>query len=221
MIKKTPEVSVQQAADHLGVTTRSILNYIREKEIEAIKVGKTWFIKSPSLDAFITRYGFNKLEPEKVQDKVQDVGPETSATPASAPISGFTTQPKKKPTQSLSTLRLFEILKLSLLETKLLHQPENQVDNQSHLQDHFTNLKLEAIEFLGAGFYAYEFQHKKNYYNLSRQRISGLLSLLHSFDPSNVRIKILEDDLLPAYSSLIKRLEKTNEKKYEASKNLR
>jgi hypothetical protein len=134
-----------------------------------------------------------------------------------APIAGFTTQPKKKPTQSLSTLRLFEILKLSLLETKLLHSSENQ----EQLQNHFNNLKLEAIELLGAGFYAYEFQHKKNYYNLSRQKISGLLSLMHSFDPANTRIKTLEEDLLPAYSSLIKRLEITNEKKHEASKNLR
>lgn len=214
MIKKTREVSVQEAADHLGVTTRSILNYIREKEIEAIKVGKTWFIKSPSLDAFITRYGFNKIEPEKIQGNVQDVIAEVISP---APIAGFTTQPKKKPIQSLPTLRLFEILKMSLLETKLLHRPEDQ----EQLQNHFNNLKLEAIELLGAGFYAYEFQHKKNYYNLSRQRISGILSLMHSFDPENVRIKTLEEDLLPAYSSLIKRLEITNEKKYEASKNLR
>ena len=215
MTKKNCEVSVQEAADHLGVTTRSILNYIREKEIEAIKVGKTWFIKSPSLDAFITRYGFNRIEPQKIQEKTQNVGPETTA-PTEA-ISGFTTLPKKKPPQSLSSLRLFEILKLSLLETTLLAKPTDQ----EYLLDHFNNLKLEAIEFLGAGFYAYEFQHKKNYYNLSRQKISGLLSLLHSFDPANARIKTLEEDLLPAYSSLIKKLEKTNEKKHEASKNLR
>lgn len=202
MIKKTREVSVQEAADHLGVTTRSILNYIREKEIEAVKVGKTWFIKSPSLDAFISRYGYKIATEEATESKPE-------------PIASFTTQAKRKPTQSLSTLRLFEILKSSLLETKL------EKENQTYLLDHFNNLKLEAIEFLGAGFYAYEFQHKKSYYNLSRQKISGLLSLLHSFDPANVRIKILEEDLLPAYSSLIKRLEKTNEKKHETSKNLR
>lgn len=45
------EVTVGQAADFLGVTTRTVLNYIQAKEIEAIKVGKSWYIKTPSLDA--------------------------------------------------------------------------------------------------------------------------------------------------------------------------
>jgi len=48
MTKRNREASVQEAANHLGVTSRSILNYIREKEIEAIKVGKTWFSKLES-----------------------------------------------------------------------------------------------------------------------------------------------------------------------------
>ncbi len=204
------EISVQEAADHLGVTTRTVLNYIRQKEIEAIKVGKNWFIKSPSLDALVSRYGFKKPHTQAPEE----MG-EVADTHKIKPITGIT-EGKRKKTQSLATLRLFEVVKLSLLDTNL------EKDNQTFLLDHFNHLKLEAIEYLGAGFYAFEFQHKKNYYNLSRQKISGMLSLLHSFEPENARIKILEDDLMPAYSALIKKLEKYNEKKkYETSKSIR
>lgn len=210
MNKTKLEISVQEAADHLGVTTRTVLNYIRQKEIEAIKVGKNWFIKSPSLDALVIRYGFKKLRSQNPEE----IGGDTE-THKIKPIAGIT-EGKRKKTQSLATLRLFEVVKSSLIDTNL------EKENQAFLLDHFNHLKLEAIEYLGAGFYAFEFQHKKSYYNLSRQKISGMLSLLHSFDPKNVRIKILEDDLMPAYSALIKKLEKNNEKrKYETSKSIR
>jgi excisionase family DNA binding protein len=210
MSKIKSEVSVQEAADHLGVTTRSVLNYINQKEIEAIKVGKTWFIKAPSLDAFITRFGFKKIEtaPTLADGNIENITPKQEAIAS-------ITQAGRKPAQSLPSLRLYSILRSTLIETNL---PKEQDES---IRQHFYNLKLEAIELLGAGFYAYEFQHKKSYYNMSRQKISGLLSLLHTFDSKNERIKILEQELLPAYSALIKKLEKSNGKKNEASKNLR
>lgn len=55
--KKEIDLTVQEAAKRLGVTSRSILNYINSKEIEAIKVGKSWFIRRASLDSFSNRYG--------------------------------------------------------------------------------------------------------------------------------------------------------------------
>ena len=140
------EISVQEAADHLGVTTRTILNYIRQKEIEAIKVGKTWFIKSTSLDALVSRYDFKK--PNELASTSSHAQEEIK------PLVGIT-EGKRKKTQSLATLRLFDIVKASLLETDI------KKENQAFLQDHFNNLKLEAIEYLGAGFYAFEFKHKK------------------------------------------------------------
>jgi len=196
---KNPEISVQEAAEKLGVTERSILNYIRQKEIEALKVGKTWYIKVPSLDAFISRYGFAKVE------KVETVESSSSNNSSPKMIPSLSDTNRTKKSQSLSTLRLFEILKGMLLPLEL----EGKTST-SYVRDHFNNLKLEAIEFLGAGFYAYEFQHKKSYYNLSRQKISGILSLLHSFEPENNNIKKIEEDLLPAFSSLIKKIENKN-----------
>lgn len=56
--KNTRETTVDEAALELGVTTRSILNYIKLREIDALKVGKSWFINKASLDAFKQKHGF-------------------------------------------------------------------------------------------------------------------------------------------------------------------
>jgi excisionase family DNA binding protein len=52
MGNKANEVTVEQASALLGVTSRSVINYIKTKEIEAIKVGKVWHINRASLDVF-------------------------------------------------------------------------------------------------------------------------------------------------------------------------
>lgn len=49
---KQTDISVSDAADKLGVSPRSVLNYIKGKEISAVKVGKSWYINMASLDAF-------------------------------------------------------------------------------------------------------------------------------------------------------------------------
>jgi excisionase family DNA binding protein len=54
----TRETTVDEAAQELGVTARSVLNYIKTREIEALKVGKSWFINKASLDAFKQKHGF-------------------------------------------------------------------------------------------------------------------------------------------------------------------
>lgn len=46
------EVSVTDAAQILQVTERTVLNFIREKRIIAVKVGKSWFVDQASIMAF-------------------------------------------------------------------------------------------------------------------------------------------------------------------------
>lgn len=43
------EVSVAFAAKYLGTTERTILNYLKSKQLQGQKVGKLWFIKTDSL----------------------------------------------------------------------------------------------------------------------------------------------------------------------------
>lgn len=70
------EFTVSEAAEKLGVSARSIINYIKHKEIDAVKVGKSWFIKGPSLDAFTKRYRFphkSETAPENPPDQTNGV----------------------------------------------------------------------------------------------------------------------------------------------------
>jgi excisionase family DNA binding protein len=57
---KKREITVEKAAEMLSVTPRSVINYIKSKDIEAVKVGKNWFIAKASIDAFSRKHGFNK-----------------------------------------------------------------------------------------------------------------------------------------------------------------
>ena len=74
MKKNNIELSVKEASEMLGVTTRSILNYIKAKEIMAVKVGKSWFIKEPSLIAFSKKYNLSDLKNGQEKETTQEQG---------------------------------------------------------------------------------------------------------------------------------------------------
>jgi hypothetical protein len=84
------------------------------------------------------------------------------------------------------------------------------------LTDKFLSLKMEALEFLGAGFYAYRPKNKSFLYNRSREKVGGILSLLYfHIDTKEIipkEIMKIEEDLMPAYSSLIRKIEKKHER---------
>ena len=60
MSKINDDMSVLEVSELLGVTPRSVINYVKSKEIEGIKVGKSWFLKRASVDSFKLRYSFSQ-----------------------------------------------------------------------------------------------------------------------------------------------------------------
>ncbi len=112
---------------------------------------------------------------------------------------------------SVKNLRLFAKAKdvLGALEF-------DQSEGNANLKERLENLKLSAIELLGAGYYSFEPKNKKNLYNESRQKVGAILALsyfnLTDCETSLKLIREIEDDLLPAYSALIKRMDRRNEK---------
>ena len=46
------EISATVAAQILGVSERTVLNFIRQKQLRAVKVGKSWFVQKDSVEAF-------------------------------------------------------------------------------------------------------------------------------------------------------------------------
>ncbi len=46
------EISATVAAQILGVSERTVLSFIRQKQIRAVKVGKSWFVQKDSVEDF-------------------------------------------------------------------------------------------------------------------------------------------------------------------------
>lgn len=208
-MKKGKEVSVDEAAQVLGVTPRSVLNYIKAKDIEAIKVGKSWFINRPSLEAFKQRYnlGLNiplnhggDSENAEKSDSENRNFPENSAR-------------QKKKGDPVHTLRLFQIAKETLqnINSKNLFPAE-----RADLHKKFLDLKAEALELVGAGFYSYDNRLKARLYDRSRAKVGGMLSLVYFYHKDDGKlpevIQKIEHELMPAFSSLIRKLEIKGEK---------
>ncbi len=56
MKKKGKEISVKKAAQSLNLSERTVLNFIKQKKLEAIKVGRDWFIDHASFVSFALKY---------------------------------------------------------------------------------------------------------------------------------------------------------------------
>ena len=198
------EFTVTQAAQMLGVSTRSVLNYIKHKEIEAVKVGKSWFIKGPSLDAFQQRHGFSQDTPTPTAEAFKDT-----------PSVNFQEPPTRKKGFSISKLRAHQLCCEHLKNLV----PQDLTLNDLDIQNKISILKIEALEYLGAGYYAYGHSEKQRLYNKARECIGGILSLYYfsvnhsNENPPSESIKNLEELLLPAFSALIKKIEKGADKK--------
>ena len=221
MKKNNIELSVKEASELLGVTTRSILNYIKAKEIMAIKVGKSWFIKEPSLIAFSKKYNLGdfksdlKNSQEKSGEKEQ--GPaENSLANSNGPIKNkpFVRKNPKKKQYIVNTLKLYEIASQAFSMKKW---QELEKSNELNLpMQRIHSLKLDALELIGAGYFSFNKNEKRNLYNQSREKTGAILAILYI----DLKVKelwsdevyFIENQLLAAYSSLIRKMEKMNEK---------
>lgn len=167
MKNKNGDLTVQEASERLGVTPRSIINYINAKEIEAVKVGKSWFIRRASLDSFSMRFGIGKGSSSPSEKEK----PETSF-----PNDSENTEKEENSGKSFSVknLRLFAKAKdvLGALEF-------DQSEGNANLKERLENLKLSAIELLGAGYYSFEPKNKKiSIMNQGKRWVPFLLCLI-------------------------------------------
>ena len=206
MKKNSLELSVIEASLMLDVSSRSIINYIKAGEIEAIKVGKNWFISHASLIGFKQRYGLglDKKDPSLEMNKNKEEEPLKESKTSSMDKIDF-----KKNNYSVSGLRLFQMAKniLSYLETD---KDISEINSEAQRKIH--NLKMDALELLGSGFYSFDLRNKIVLYNRSREKIGALMALIYFyFDGKNKlskELSTIENDLLPAYGSLIRKIEK-------------
>jgi len=67
------EISATVAAQILGVSERTVLNFIRQKQLRAIKVGKSWFVEKASVeDLRIQRSNYMTSEPQTQESQPKE-----------------------------------------------------------------------------------------------------------------------------------------------------
>lgn len=192
------------AGEILGLSERSVLNYIKTKEIEAVKVGKQWHVSKASVEAFQQRHGF-------VGNAVLNAEETLSAEPESPKPQELKKHSEQRATQtrSLSSFRCFQLCRQAFQMPKWsLADLSDEV-----LKERLRINRSRAIEHLGSGFYSFHSNAKNQHYEYSRSAVGGILALLRAGPDDLVEswgneILFLEQELLPAYAALIKKIER-------------
>lgn len=211
---KEPEITVKEASRQIGLGERMITNFIQMKRFQAIKVGRDWHIDYASFVAFAQKYGYQLL------DQIEETGALPPAAGPPPPREARNESKKEKPKAegkgdgrkfgNIHTLRVYELFREVLQTGNFVRE------TQSLRESRVCQLAEQALEELGAGFYAYGFQIKKNHYLAARARLGALLALLrsdaHLSESWNAEIERIEDRLLPAFGALIKKMEKKTQR---------
>lgn len=215
------EITVREAARQIRLSERMIINFIQTKRFQALKVGRDWHIDYASFVAFAQKYGYQLFDEKE----------EAAVEPASAPPDlpekksrSKTERPSEKPGDAstepggrpprkfgnIHTLRVYELFREILQREKFASEGKNLRESR------VCRLADEALEELGAGFYAYGFQIKRGHYLAARARLGALLALLRSdrdlSESWTAEIESIEDRLLPAFGALLKKMEKKTQK---------
>lgn len=212
MTKKT-EISVREAARQINCTERTIINFIKMKRFEALKVGRDWFIDYASFVSFAKRYDYALLDEEQVPP--EEIESSNVSTPKKSEKIPEEHSDKKRRHGNIETLRVYQIFKdifeKGHFKTEFTHPCESRI----------AALGTGVLEEIGAGFYAFGAHMKRLHYINARARLGAIIALLHSDENLRKRwceeIEQIEGRLLPAFGALIKKLEQKGYRNGEAA----
>lgn len=194
-IRKT-ELSVDEAAERLGVSTRTIRSYVQEKKIQALKVGRQWFIDVACLEAFAQRSGFER--PDGAEE----------ASECAKPKEG---ESKEKSRDEPSSSKAVTNLACFRLCLEAFQMPLWRREEEDSLTTRVQAIRADIIESLGAGYHSYGMT-KLECYSRARALCGAVLGLLYS---EEARLKtyagevaFIERKLMPAFSALLKKIER-------------
>lgn len=202
MAKRT-EISVREAARQINCTERTIINFIKMKRFEALKVGRDWFIDYASFISFAKRYDYNLLDEERVLPEEREASDSSEQTLPEKEAEKYS--PVKKRHGNIETLRVYQIFK------DIFEKGRFRAEATHPCESRITDLGAGVLEEIGAGFYAFGAHMKRLHYINARARLGAIIALLHS-DPNlrdrwRAEIEQIEERLLPAFGALIKKLE--------------
>ena len=218
MTKKTApeELNLADAAGLLKVSERTLRSYIKLKKIRAVKVGGCWYVDRGSLDAFAQQpeaSGLSALSGLSGLSGVSGLaegGATTNqaASPEAQPGKSSRARPKRPAgdhaaaaIHDLACYRLF-------LAARALFDLRGE---DAALTQFLNSSCHEVVASLGGGYYA--FGHaKRSQYEKARATIGGIIGVLAA-DPATYQrqqkaAQFLERDVLPAFGSLMRKLER-------------
>jgi len=209
---KKREISAAQAAEILDVSDRYIREALSSGKIRGKKVGHKWFIDEASL----LGYRDSRLpEVPEVNAEVPEVNaevPEVISGTTSDKGSGNKSKPLyayEKSTGTPENLVCFQLAKTAF----------EMPGWQNRMQLHGRLKLVEEVVFgsLGAGYHSFG-RKKHEYYALARAELGAALGLIYrSVEAKKIwenEVAFIETKLLPAFASLIKRVEKMSRKDY-------
>ncbi len=184
--RKGSEISVKKASQLLNLSERTVLNFIKQKKIIAIKVGRDWFIDYASFVSFSEKYEFemsNVSEGSDVLSEKFGKVPKDSETIRNvSEISETLGESNKviipllssslKRVNHLSSLRVYELSRVIFTNKNFSNVPTSKIEERA------VELFHQTLESIGAGFYAYSWDEKKFYYSRARSSAGGLMALI-------------------------------------------
>lgn len=179
------QISVKEASIRLQLTERSVLNFIKQRRIDAVKVGKEWFVDYSSFVAFRQRYQLKEfVEPTEIKEVAVS----------------------KENRMSLASLRVFH-------HSSQLFESENFRKNPTQdFEKRIRELSFFSIENLGAGFHSFGTVLKLKHYNQARGYLGAILALLFQNEERRLmwkkEIEEIETHILPAFGALLRKIEK-------------
>jgi excisionase family DNA binding protein len=201
------EVSVDTAAKSLGVSERMVLNYIKARQIKALRVGKRWFVDLASLEAFRQASGLTEREPQAISE-TSEISEISETLPKLPEATGSEHPPRPRRASSGKNLDGLACYRLCLEAFRMPMWGEADKLRYGH---RLRDLQGAILEQLGSGFYSYGAE-KRAYYDRSRGLIGAALALVYSDPDARLRwasdVAFLEGDVLPAFASLIKKIER-------------
>lgn len=217
--KSGKEISVKKASQLLNLSERTVLNFIKQKKIQAIKVGRDWFIDYASFVSFSEKYEFvasnssesfgkvpNDSEKFEKFEKFENVSENADSFPKRTREVSTPQAQETRLKNHLPSLRVYELAKNILFEEKLTSK------NVVPIDERIQTLIFSTLESIGSGFYAYSWDEKKFYYGKARSHAGGAMALMISHENilsrwAQINFQ-LEEVLIPALGALIKTVEK-------------
>jgi excisionase family DNA binding protein len=194
---KQIEIDVEHAAGLLAVSERMVRMYIDERRLKALKVGKKWYIDLASVEALMQSRPAQRSPEETVR---------SGSHPEALPM---------RPTGHLGPWRLAPF---RLFSQWVIPDVLSLSGDKDGLLGRVRSLRWEVLSELGAGFYSYG-QDKTLHYQRARAAVGGILGLIYG-EPEEFELRrelsLLEHQVLPAFSSLLKAIDKSRKRSPKA-----